>query len=152
MPAYPVSPLAPERFPDLPPVPGVRLAAAATGMRYKGRTDLMLMELAPGSTIAGVFTRSLTAAPPVESSDPDPLGFGEVANETPPTAAPGEPAATGAGASFFGPFAAAPPASANSQAGAAAAGFASGKGQHPQTLRRHLRHGGVHGFGVKRVE
>ena len=66
MPPYPVSPLAPERFPELPPVAGVRLAAAATGMRYKGRTDLMLMELAPGSTIAGVFTRSLTAAPPVE--------------------------------------------------------------------------------------
>ncbi len=66
MPPYPVSPLAPERFPDLPSIAGVRLAAAATGMRYKGRTDLMLMELAPGTTIAGVFTRSLTAAPPVE--------------------------------------------------------------------------------------
>ena len=59
------SPLAPERFPELPPIAGVRLAAYAAGIRYTGRNDLMLAELAPGSTIAGVFTRSLTAGPPV---------------------------------------------------------------------------------------
>jgi glutamate N-acetyltransferase/amino-acid N-acetyltransferase len=39
----------------------VRLAAFACGIRYTGRYDLMLAELAPGSAIAGVFTRSLTA-------------------------------------------------------------------------------------------
>ena len=60
------SPLAPDRFPDLPEIPGVRLAAGRTNTRYKDRDDLMLAELAPGSTIAGVFTRSLTASPPVE--------------------------------------------------------------------------------------
>jgi glutamate N-acetyltransferase/amino-acid N-acetyltransferase len=60
-----VSPLAPERFPELPPIPGVRLAAYAAGIRYTGRNDMMLAELAPGSAIAGVFTRSLTAGPPV---------------------------------------------------------------------------------------
>ena len=60
-----VSPLAPERFPEVPPIAGVRLAAQACGIRYTGRADLMLAELAPGSTIAGVFTRSLTAGPPV---------------------------------------------------------------------------------------
>jgi len=60
-----VSPLAPARFPDLPPLPGVRLAAFAAGIRYTGRDDLMLAELAPESTVAGVFTRSLTAGPPV---------------------------------------------------------------------------------------
>jgi glutamate N-acetyltransferase/amino-acid N-acetyltransferase len=60
-----VSPLAPERFPELPPVSGVRLAAFACGIRYTGRNDLMLAELAPGSTVAGVFTRSLTAGAPV---------------------------------------------------------------------------------------
>lgn len=60
------SPLAPDRFPDLPEIPGVRLAAGRTNARYKDRDDLMLAELAPGSTIAGVFTRSLTASPPVE--------------------------------------------------------------------------------------
>jgi glutamate N-acetyltransferase/amino-acid N-acetyltransferase len=59
------SPLAPDRFPDLPPVAGARLAAVATGMRYKGRDDVMLIELAVGSTMAAAFTRSETAAAPV---------------------------------------------------------------------------------------
>jgi glutamate N-acetyltransferase/amino-acid N-acetyltransferase len=60
-----VSPLAPPRFPALPIIAGVRLAAYPCGIRYTGRDDLMLAELAPGSTIAGVFTQSLTAGPPV---------------------------------------------------------------------------------------
>ena len=60
-----VSPLAPERFPELAPIAGVRLAAFACGIRYTGRDDLMLAELAPDSAIAGVFTRSLTAGAPV---------------------------------------------------------------------------------------
>ena len=61
----PPSPLAPERFPELTPIAGVRLAAFACGIRYTGRNDLMLAELAPESAIAGVFTRSLTAGAPV---------------------------------------------------------------------------------------
>jgi len=60
-----ISPLAPERFPELAPIAGVRLAAFACGIRYTGRDDLMLAELAPDSAIAGVFTRSLTAGAPV---------------------------------------------------------------------------------------
>lgn len=60
-----VSPLAPERFPELAPIAGVRLGAFACGIRYTGRNDLMLAELALDSAIAGVFTRSLTAGPPV---------------------------------------------------------------------------------------
>jgi glutamate N-acetyltransferase/amino-acid N-acetyltransferase len=60
-----VSPLAPAHFPALAPIAGVRLAAYAAGIRYQGRDDMMLAELAPGSTIAGVFTRSQTAGPPV---------------------------------------------------------------------------------------
>jgi glutamate N-acetyltransferase/amino-acid N-acetyltransferase len=60
-----VSPLAPERFPELAPIAGVRLAAFACGIRYTGRDDLMLAELAPGTAIAGVFTRSQTAGAPV---------------------------------------------------------------------------------------
>lgn len=60
-----VSPLAPERFPELAPIGGVRLAAFDCGIRYTGRDDLMLAELAPDSAIAGVFTRSLTAGAPV---------------------------------------------------------------------------------------
>ena len=61
-----VSPLAPDRFPDLPAVAGVRLATHAAGLRYRGRPDLMLAELAPGSTVAGVFTRSLCPSAPVD--------------------------------------------------------------------------------------
>ncbi len=60
-----VSPLAPAHFPELPPIAGVRFAAMACGIRYAGRDDLMLAELASGSAIAGVFTRSLTAGAPV---------------------------------------------------------------------------------------
>jgi glutamate N-acetyltransferase / amino-acid N-acetyltransferase len=60
-----ISPLAPAHFPVLAPIAGVRLASFAAGIRYTGRDDLMLAELAPGSAIAGVFTRSLTAGAPV---------------------------------------------------------------------------------------
>lgn len=60
------SPLAPERFPEMPAVAGVTLATAACGVKYKGRDDLLVVELAPGTTVAGTFTRSLAAAAPVE--------------------------------------------------------------------------------------
>jgi glutamate N-acetyltransferase / amino-acid N-acetyltransferase len=59
------SPLAPARFPDMPAVAGVRLAACAAGLRYRGRPDLTLVELAAGSTVAGVFTKSLLPGHPV---------------------------------------------------------------------------------------
>lgn len=55
-----VSPLAPASFPVLPVIDGVRFAAIAAGVRYKNRTDVMLAELAAGSTVAGVFTTSAT--------------------------------------------------------------------------------------------
>ena len=61
-----ISPLAPAAFPDMPVVKGLRLATAAAGIRYPGRDDLMLAELPPGSTAAGVFTRSLCTAAPVD--------------------------------------------------------------------------------------
>ena len=60
-----VSPLAPLSFPDLPVIDGVAFATAAAGVKYQGRTDVMLAELAPGTTIGGVFTRSKTRAAPV---------------------------------------------------------------------------------------
>ncbi len=62
----PISPLAPARFPALPPVPGVRLSARACGIKYRGRSDVCLMDFAPGTAIAGVFTRSKTASAPVD--------------------------------------------------------------------------------------
>ncbi|MGJ8546089.1 MAG: bifunctional glutamate N-acetyltransferase/amino-acid acetyltransferase ArgJ [Sulfitobacter sp.] len=63
--AHPVSPLAPAGFPDLPVIDGVTFATIAAGVRYQGRTDVMLAELTPGTAIAGVFTRSATRAAPV---------------------------------------------------------------------------------------
>jgi len=60
-----ISPLAPEAFPALEPVAGVELAVTAAGVNYRGRDDVMLVRLAPGSVLAGVFTRSATRAAPV---------------------------------------------------------------------------------------
>lgn len=61
----PVSPLAPARFPEMPVIDGVTFASAEAGVRYAGRRDVMLALLAPGSTVAGVFTRSATRSAPV---------------------------------------------------------------------------------------
>ncbi|WP_424977210.1 bifunctional glutamate N-acetyltransferase/amino-acid acetyltransferase ArgJ [Leisingera sp. S232] len=61
----PVSPLAPAAFPDLPVIKGVRFAAAAAGVKYQGRTDVMLAVMDPGTSVAGVFTRSKTRSAPV---------------------------------------------------------------------------------------
>ena len=53
-----LSPLAPSNFPDLPEVAGVRLAVGQAGIRYKGRTDVLLALLDKGTAVAGVFTQS----------------------------------------------------------------------------------------------
>jgi glutamate N-acetyltransferase/amino-acid N-acetyltransferase len=53
-----VSPLAPASFPEMPPVAGVRLATAAAGIRYPGRTDVLLALFDPGTTVSGVLTGS----------------------------------------------------------------------------------------------
>ncbi len=58
----PVSPLAPAGFPDLPVIAGVEFASGAAGVKYQGRTDVTLIRIAPGSTLAGAFTRSSTRA------------------------------------------------------------------------------------------
>lgn len=54
------SPLAPAQFPALPNVAGVRFGTLAAGIKYQHRPDVMLAELAPGTSIAGVFTQSAT--------------------------------------------------------------------------------------------
>ena len=59
------SPLAPSNFPEIPPIDGICFASASSGIKYKGRTDLMLVHLCPGTTIAGVFSKSATRAAPV---------------------------------------------------------------------------------------
>ncbi len=58
-----VSPLAPkDGFPKLPQIAGAEFAAAEAGVKYKNRKDVMLVRLAPGTAIAGVFTKSTTRA------------------------------------------------------------------------------------------
>jgi len=61
-----ISPLAPKSVPDMPPIAGVRLATAAAGIRYQGRTDVMLAVFDDGASVAGVFTRSKCPSAPVE--------------------------------------------------------------------------------------
>ena len=83
MPTTKVSPLAPETFPDIPAIDGVRVATRACGVRYKGRTDVMLVAMAAETQAAGVFTRSLTASAPVEwcrKSLPGGVGNGLIVN------------------------------------------------------------------------
>ena len=61
-----VSPFAPKSQPRVPAIEGVTLAACEAGIRYKGRKDLMLALLAPGTVAGGVLTRSKTASAPVD--------------------------------------------------------------------------------------
>src|SRR5437868_11339295 len=61
-----VSPLAPTDVPAMPEIAGVKLATAAAGIRYKGRTDVLLAVMDKGTTVAGVFTKSKCPSAPVE--------------------------------------------------------------------------------------
>lgn len=60
-----ISPFAPKTLAKLPPIEGVAFATAEAGIRYKGRTDLMVARFAEGTTAAGVLTRSKTCSAPV---------------------------------------------------------------------------------------
>ena len=61
-----ISPLAPKNVPAMPAIAGVRLATAAAGIRYQGRTDVMLAVFDEAASVAGVFTRSKCPSAPVE--------------------------------------------------------------------------------------
>jgi glutamate N-acetyltransferase/amino-acid N-acetyltransferase len=50
---------------SLHPVPGVELGVAMAGVKKPGRKDLLVMRLAPGTAVAGVFTRNRFCAAPV---------------------------------------------------------------------------------------
>jgi glutamate N-acetyltransferase/amino-acid N-acetyltransferase len=50
---------------SLLPVAGVRLGIASAGIKKAGRRDITLIELAPGSKVAGVFTQNRFCAAPV---------------------------------------------------------------------------------------
>ena len=60
------SPLAPAHFPDLPPVAGLTFASGRCQVKYVNKTDVLLAQFAPGTVAAGVFTKSKTAAAPVD--------------------------------------------------------------------------------------
>jgi glutamate N-acetyltransferase/amino-acid N-acetyltransferase len=64
--SHAISPLAPKSFAHLPPLAGVRLATGEAGIKYRNRTDVLLAILAPGTAVAGVFTKSKTASAPVD--------------------------------------------------------------------------------------
>jgi glutamate N-acetyltransferase / amino-acid N-acetyltransferase len=64
--AHPVSPLAPAAPEVLPALQGVTLAAAGTGIRYKGRPDVLLAVMAEGTTAAGCLTTSKSRSAPVD--------------------------------------------------------------------------------------
>src|SRR4051795_13351565 len=61
-----VSPLAPKNIPELPEIAGVRIATGAAGIKYKGRTDVLLALFDKGTTVAGVLTKSKCPSAPVE--------------------------------------------------------------------------------------
>src|SRR5271166_1231285 len=50
----------------MPTVAGVNFATAAAGIRYPGRTDVLLALFNEGTTVAGVFTRSKCPSAPVD--------------------------------------------------------------------------------------
>ena len=59
------SPLAPTQFPEITGVGGVLLATATSGLKYKGRPDLLLVNLRPGTVVAGVLTKSSAPGNPI---------------------------------------------------------------------------------------
>src|SRR5580704_4160414 len=61
-----ISPLAPTHVPEMPAIAGINLATTAAGIRYAGRTDVLLAVMDPGTTVAGVFTQSKCPSAPVE--------------------------------------------------------------------------------------
>ncbi len=61
-----VSPLAPKSYPDMPALRGVRMATAAAGIKYKNRTDVLLMVFDTPASVAGVFTKSKCPSAPVD--------------------------------------------------------------------------------------
>jgi len=61
-----ISPLAPKSYAELPDVEGVSFATSAAGIKYQGRTDVLLVGLDKGTEAAGVFTKSKCPSAPVD--------------------------------------------------------------------------------------
>ncbi|MFY8099319.1 MAG: bifunctional ornithine acetyltransferase/N-acetylglutamate synthase, partial [Allorhizobium sp.] len=61
-----ISPLAPKTYAEMPAIRGVRMATAAAGIKYKNRTDVLLMAFEKPAAVAGVFTKSKCPSAPVD--------------------------------------------------------------------------------------
>lgn len=61
-----VSPLAPDRFPELPPIAGLEAAIGRAGFYKHERPDLLLIRCAPGTRAAGVFTTNAVGSAPTD--------------------------------------------------------------------------------------
>ncbi len=61
-----ISPLAPKKYPKMPEIDGVRMATAEAGIKYRGRTDVLVMAFDEGTQVAGVFTKSKCPSAPVD--------------------------------------------------------------------------------------
>jgi glutamate N-acetyltransferase/amino-acid N-acetyltransferase len=64
--SHAVSPLAPKSFAVMPAIDGVRMATAEAGIKYKNRTDVLMMVFDQPASVAGVFTRSKCPSAPVD--------------------------------------------------------------------------------------
>ena len=60
------SPLAPKHYPAMPPIDGLRIETAEAGIKYKNRTDVLMMVFDKPAAVAGVFTRSKCPSAPVD--------------------------------------------------------------------------------------
>lgn len=63
--SLPTSPLAPKTQPSMPAVDGFRLATCNVGGFYGGRENVLMIEAATGSSVAGVFTKNAVCGAPV---------------------------------------------------------------------------------------
>nr|WP_316656661.1 bifunctional glutamate N-acetyltransferase/amino-acid acetyltransferase ArgJ [uncultured Gellertiella sp.] len=61
-----VSPLAPKSYPEMPEIQGLRMATASAGIKYRNRTDVLMMVFDRPAAVAGVFTRSKCPSAPVD--------------------------------------------------------------------------------------
>ena len=59
------SPLAPKNFPRMPGVTGVSSSTSLSGLKYKGRPDLLLVKLKSNTSVAGVLTKTSVPGCPV---------------------------------------------------------------------------------------
>jgi glutamate N-acetyltransferase/amino-acid N-acetyltransferase len=64
--SHAVSPLAPKSYAEMPVIEGVRMATAEAGIKYKNRTDVLMMAFDEPAAVAGVFTRSKCPSAPVD--------------------------------------------------------------------------------------